>query len=404
MTRQNEAARAIACPDRGAPIPDSQGESPVKVPQDPGRIKRRHRTPPGVLKVRGNDGRVLVFLWSMAPWSLTDGAAFVWPRLATIGDALGLWPSVVGRAIARLKAAGWIYRDTRQVRFDGRMVDRLGFVLNPEPDNGELFARVERELAAGEVEVEGRVAVDDDGDVVAAAPHVAVEVPPHVAVSPSFTGTRTDQNSSSAGAREPGEDDEDEDGYRDDKGTRLPPPPTFTPRPKPTPPPDGPPPAAEDLDLWQAHERERSTALGDARRMCPRPGELGEVEGLVRYVEAREGLQVEAARVRVASFGRALVANAARATREGNAWASAFRMRCTVGTWAPDLYERVVARGEVTSTCDPKTSWRAREFSFDDGRPPITYDEPELAPARTISDDTMAQIAKRTFAEIPRPS
>lgn len=70
--------------------------------------------------------RILLALWDFAhAWREGDGEWFVWPRVATLADKLGLGQRTVHARLAELEAAGWVRRDTAGARLGWRLVPSL---------------------------------------------------------------------------------------------------------------------------------------------------------------------------------------------------------------------------------------------------------------------------------------
>jgi hypothetical protein len=331
------------------------------------------------MAVKGRAGLVLGRLWERAPWAV-GAEAFVWVSRDTLGTELGMSRTAVYRATRQLERAGWIVRETKTVRYGRESRERRGWVLMDRQSDGELFAHLERD---GDASAEPVDLDRWDESVPAFGTTESRE-----SGFRSSIGTGIEPNSSSAPAREPGEDDEDQDGYWDDRGNRLPAPfkpavPTRTPAPTP----NDPPPDAALVKVWEDHERSRSEALGDSRRLRPTIAELDAIAALEAYVGSRDGVDASTAWARVARFAAARVQAAAKATREGTKWAAHFRRRCVINAWAPELYESVMATAETKTPAERR---RAKEWVDDDPiahlRRTLYAPEPEPAPSDKVID------------------
>lgn len=70
--------------------------------------------------------RVLLALWDFAhAWREGDGEWFVWPRVATVAEKLGLGQRAVHARLAELEARGWLRRDVSGTRLGWRLVPSL---------------------------------------------------------------------------------------------------------------------------------------------------------------------------------------------------------------------------------------------------------------------------------------
>lgn len=367
MTYQNEGAEARTDLDPQSPArheheegtPSHEGDDVSNLPRSAQNRNRRKTTPPEVYRVPGNPGRVLVYLWTMASWSRTTGAAFVWPRLRTVESALGLWPTSLRRALDKLTKLGWIYRESREVSFDGERITRKGWVLNPRPSDGELFERVER--------------ADHDGDVVVGPPrHVVAEAPQDVVIASSI-GTRSEPPPTHARARE------EEVGLRPTDGK-----------------------APLETELWHDSERERTATLGGEVR-APTPERLVAARRLLDHVRS-DGASDDAEAARhVRTFLRAAAAFAKARRDAGEPRYAVLR---TTDPFSVKAYDHVMARVQFVppppTDAERAAARRAREFQWDDGRAPLRYDdlpdprdvEPPDIDIGAMADEFLAGIAK----------
>lgn len=357
----------------------STAAAPETAPSsDPRPTTRRRRdVPAGVYMEQGVAGRVLVFLWSMAPWS-QGPVAFVWPKLSTIAGALDLWPSQVDKAIRYLKEIRWIRRETRKVRFEGRMVDRLGFVLFDEPSNGPLWEWLRREDEAGEV-------------VVSTPLGVGRPTPPRVGTS-SLEEQETNKNSSSAGAREAEPRFAQEEKVW--KVDTTPPAPT-RPQPTPIPEPDLPP-AAEgvDTDLWHEAEHQRVEALGGIVARPATEMRRAGVRRLIAHVEREELVGRDRAIARVRLFTETATHNAAREVRERGKWAATFVDRRLRAPFDTRTYDAVMGREAVHDAREHR-----RKASAWSSAPQATPEPPPPTKPSTMPDDYGAEAFLATLRE-----